>query len=201
MVVIQHGEKVREPGDPGLTEQGRHQALVTARFVAEGFGPAAVWASPSRRAVDTATPLAALVGCVVRVDERLRERMNWEGTHAQTLGQFLSEWNRSTSDRSFIPTAGDSSEQAAARFIAAMAEIVDVESTDTVAVVTHGGVTVDTLRTIVGDRLILDHRPELMANGVPCGAVTVLEQDRSMWCVAQLPSVEHLDAPMGHRPA
>jgi broad specificity phosphatase PhoE len=201
VVVVQHAEKVREPGDPGLTEQGRHQALVTARFVADRFAPFAVWASPLRRAVETANPLAEALGCGVRVDARLRERMNWEGDQVQTLEDFLSEWNRTTNDRSFIPVTGDSSERAAARFIDAITQIVeDRESGDTVAVVAHGGVTVDTLRTIAGDAQIRGRRPELVANGVPCGATTVLERDDDTWRLVQLPSVEHLDATVEHRP-
>lgn len=202
VVVVQHGQKVRAPGDPGLTGQGRRQALATARFVADRFTPSGVWASPLRRAVETAQPLAEAMGCELHIDPRLRERMNWEGDQAQTLEEFLSEWGRATDDRSFIPMTGDSSDQAATRFIDAITQIVqDRDPTDTVAVVAHGGVTVDALRTIAGDARIRESRPDLVAEGVRCGAVTLLERDGAGWRVVQLPSVDHLDASVEDRPA
>jgi hypothetical protein len=33
VVVVQHGDKERLPGDPGLTELGKRQALTTARWL------------------------------------------------------------------------------------------------------------------------------------------------------------------------
>jgi hypothetical protein len=33
ILVVQHAEKKQEPGDPGLTEQGREQAAATARWL------------------------------------------------------------------------------------------------------------------------------------------------------------------------
>lgn len=201
VVVVQHGEKVREPGDPGLTDRGRRQALTTAGFVADQFAPSEVWASPLRRAVETAEPLAAALGCELRVDPRLRERMNWEGDQVQTLEEFLADWGRATDDRSFVPATGDSSDQAADRFIEAITEIVaNHDSTRTVAIVAHGGVTVDTLRTIAGDAQVQQVRPDLVSNGVPCGSVTLLERTAGAWRVVSFPSDDHLEESAEHRP-
>ena len=200
VVIVQHGEKEREPGDPGLTPSGRAQARVTARFVAERFAPSAVWSSPLRRAVETAAPLAESVGVEVRIDPRLRERMNWDGDEQQSLEEFLGEWHQATEDRSFVPRSGDSSESAARRFIEAIDAIATAGS-GTVAVVAHGGVTVDTLRTIAGDEAVRDQRPELLADGVPCGAVTILDRISDRWRLIDLPSTDHLDATVDHRPA
>lgn len=128
--------------------------------------------------------------------------MNWEGDHDYTFEEFLAEWRRATDDRSFLPTSGDSSEGAATRFLAAITQITgDAGPSDTVAVVAHGGVTADSLRTIAGDAHMRDVRPELMENGVPCGAVTILERAAAMWRLVQLPSFEHLDQSVEHWPA
>lgn len=195
LLVVQHGEKRRTPGDPGLTATGRHQAEDTARWIAGRFDVAAVWASPLRRAVETARPLAVAVGVEVAVDPRLRERMSWDGRGGQTSAEFLEEWQRATADRSYVPSSGDSSEQAASRFIAAISDIDDGMPTDdaTIAVVAHGGVTVDTLRTIAGDAHLRGHMPELITDGVPCGAVTILGRHEGRWQLEQLPSTSHLD--------
>ncbi len=200
--MVQHGEKLREPGDPGLTALGREQAERTARSAANRFGLVAVWASPLRRTVETAMPLAAAIGVEIGIDPRLRERMNWEGEQHQALEDFLAEWQVATNDRSYVPRSGDSSEQAAARFIEAITELTDELPPDaTLAVVAHGGVTVDTLRTIDGDENIRLSRPELLTDGVPCGAITVLERSGLTWQVNELPSTAHLDQAVHHRPA
>jgi hypothetical protein len=68
-------------------------------------------------------------------------------------------------------------------------------------VVAHGGVTVDTLRTIAGDQHVQASRPGLLTDGVPCGAITVLERTGLRWQVNQLPSTAHLDEAVQHRPA
>lgn len=200
--MVQHGEKLREPGDPGLTALGREQAERTARSAANRFGLVGVWASPLRRAVETAMPLAAAIGVEVGTDLRLRERMNWEGEQHQSLEDFLAEWQVATDDRSYVPRSGDSSEQAAARFIEAINEFTNQLPIDaTLAVVAHGGVTVDMLRTIAGDEYIQACLPELLTDGVPCGAITVLDRIGLRWQVDELPSTAHLDQAVHHRPA
>ena len=76
--IVQHAEKERLPGDPGLTELGLEQALATARWLGSGERPVAVWSSPMRRALETARPIADQFGVALRTDPRLRERMNWD---------------------------------------------------------------------------------------------------------------------------
>ena len=77
--MVRHGLPVREenepggkPADPPLSETGREQARRVAAWLApEGID--AVWSSPMRRAVETAEPLAELLGLEVVVDEELAE--------------------------------------------------------------------------------------------------------------------------------
>ena len=73
--LVQHGDKERSPGDPGLTELGRRQAAVTARWLRE-TELKALYSSPLRRARETAEPVGAATGLAVQVDSRLRERLN-----------------------------------------------------------------------------------------------------------------------------
>ena len=145
-------------------------------------------------------PLAAAIGMEIGIDPRLRERMNWQGAQYQALDDFLADWQVATNDRCYVPRSGDSSAQAAARFIEAITELTDQMPTGaTLAVFAHGGVTVDTLRTITGDDSIQLSRPELLTDGVPCGAITVLERTDLTWQVTQLPATAHLDQAVQHR--
>src|SRR5947209_6066216 len=59
--------------DVGLSERGRRQAELLAPVLAEAR-PAAVVSSAMRRAVDTATPIAAACGLGLRVEPDLHER-------------------------------------------------------------------------------------------------------------------------------
>jgi broad specificity phosphatase PhoE len=127
--------------------------------------------------------------------------MNWEGVAAETLDDFLADWNRATEDRTFVPRSGDSSQQAADRFLAALNELADEADPEAqLAVVAHGGVTVDALRTLLGDAYVRGHQPALIEDGVPCCAVTRLERSGETWTVT-LPSTEHLDQRIDHRRA
>lgn len=178
--VVQHAEKLPDPGDPGLTELGLRQAARTARWLGE-VGLAAVFSSPMRRARQTADAIASATGLPVSEDVRLRERMNWDGS--QPIEEFLADWAAAVRDRSFVPPTGDSSEQAGARFRDFLRDLA--EEAGPIAVCTHGGVTVDLLRTLIGDRALA---PSLLEKGVPPCAITTLDGQ----VVKSVASVHHL---------
>ena len=192
ILIVQHGEKDRLPGDPGLTESGRLHAEATAAWLRSTGSVSRIVTSPLRRAVETAEPIARLLGLAVTTDDRLRERMNWEGGDGQAIEEFMFEWRRASADRSFVPTNGDSSHQAAARFIAALDDLAMSTGDDgEVVVVAHGGVTVDVLRTLLGDQQLLAQRPSLIEDGVPSCAITTLRRNHDRWEV-EPPSDAHL---------
>lgn len=166
--LVQHAEKQRKGGDPGLTVTGRAQALWTGSCL-RGKGIDQVWTSPSRRARETAEIIAAVLGLPVRTDARLRERMTWDGV--LPLASYWADWEKSTEQRDFRPALGDSSREAGARFQSFLAD----HSADhgRMVVVSHGGVTVDLLRNVYGDER-LAQRPELLATGVPACGITRL---------------------------
>lgn len=165
--IVQHAAKRRDRVDPELTEVGGDQAATVAAELAE-IGIAALYSSPLRRARETAAPIAAVTGRAVTIDERLRERMEWDGH--QPLANFFDDWVRATEDRSYVPLCGDSSFAAADRFRRFLLEHLDDDRR--LAVVSHGGVTVDLLRTLAGDEAI-DRR--LIDDGVPNCRITRID--------------------------
>jgi broad specificity phosphatase PhoE len=166
--LVQHAEKQRKGGDPGLTVTGRAQALWTGSCL-RGKGIDQVWTSPSRRARETAEIIAAVLGLPVRTDARLRERMTWDGV--LPLASFFADWEKSTEQRDYRPPLGDSSREAGQRFEAFLTEHADDRGR--IAIVSHGGVTVDLLRNLYGEELLAD-RPELIGQGVPACGITRL---------------------------
>lgn len=170
--LVQHAEKVREPGDPGITDAGRADARATGRWAAR-MGVRRVYCSPLLRSRQTAEVIAEQLGVAPRrlepiEDPRATERLNWDGTIP--FAAFAAEWRRTVEDRSYTPPFGDSSRTAAARLWALVSE-VDALDGHTV-VVTHGGVTVDLLRGLLGDAAL---STALIQDGVPSCAVTTID--------------------------
>ena len=63
-----------------------------------------MYTSGLRRAVETATIIAKAMGAEIVVDDRVRERMNWDGGSATTLEAFMEEWDKASADRDYVPT-------------------------------------------------------------------------------------------------
>lgn len=146
VTVVQHAEKERSAGDPGLTERGHEQARRIARRLA-GSDVDVLLCSPLRRTRETAAPLAKALGLEPVPEARLVERMNWDGS--VPLEEFLADWDRATQDRGFVPRVGESSSAAGERFASVVREVG--RRRRHAVLVAHGGVTVDGLRTLVGD--------------------------------------------------
>ena len=200
VVVVQHGEKERLPGDPGLTGLGHRQARVTAEWSGLGDAPVGIWVSPMRRARETAAPIAEVLDIAVTVDPRLRERMNWDDPGTETIEAFLDDWRAATADRSHVPRSGDSSSQAAERFLEVLDDLAREHAAGTAIVVAHGGVTTDALRTLLGDDELRARAPSLLDDGVPCCALTTLESTGGGWRVASVAVTDHLADGSAHRP-
>jgi broad specificity phosphatase PhoE len=143
------------------------QAVQTARWL-EARDVRRLFSSPQRRAWQTAEVLASALGLTIVPDPRLRERVNWAGTG--TFEAFLADWQRSLEDRNHVPVGGNSSRQAGERMRAFVGGLP--ASQGPVVAVTHGGATVDLLRTLLGDDKV---PPRLLSDGVPPCAITTLE--------------------------
>lgn len=165
--LVQHGEKEPLPGDPGLTGTGRQQATRTGRWLL-GAGVRAVSTSPMRRARETADCIAAVTGLAVQPDARLRERLNWDGS--LPFDAILALWARTMRDRDWVPADGESSRQAGRRLAEFLAGLAAAPGP--VAAVTHGGITVDLLRNLLGDDAM---PPHLLTKGVPPCAITAVD--------------------------
>ena len=164
--LVQHGEKQRLPGDPGLTPRGRQQATETGQWL-RGLEVCALYSSPLRRGQQTAGCIASAIGLAVQLDDRLRERLNWDGS--EPFDAFLAVWARTTRERSFVPRGGDSSQQAGARLRAFLAGLPGTPGP--AAVVTHGGITADLLRNLLPDDAL---PPQLLSAGIPPCAITTV---------------------------
>lgn len=199
-MIVQHGEKQQHQADPGLTERGLRQAHAVAAVV-KSAAVASIHTSPLRRAQETAGPLGQALGLPVGVEADLKERMDWCPDSGGTLEDFLVEWRRASLDRDYQPRVGDSSRRAGQRFDQALRRLAEAEPRGAVVVVSHGGVTVDFLRTAFED-VAAPQIADLTENGVPGGAITGVSLDAGIWHLERLASLDHvrdIDR-SGHRP-
>ena len=160
LLLIRHGEtewnsaaRIQGYRDIGLSERGRRQAQVLARFLA-GHRLDAVYASDLSRAIQTAEPLAQQRALALRIDARLKERSFglFEGsTYAEAEARWPHEyaiWSRR--DPGHALPGGESFLDARRRVLAGLGDIAREHAGQTVAVVTHGGVLDIIYRTAQG---------------------------------------------------
>ena len=148
LVLVRHGETEsnrerlalgRE--DVPLNERGRRQAAALAASLA-GVPLAAVYASPLRRALETARPLADARGLEVQVEDGLIEMAvgDLEGLSPQELrdryGDFLRDWFSSQAGELRMP-GGESLQDVQDRAWAVVERLRARHPEDTVVVVTH----------------------------------------------------------------
>lgn len=143
--------------------------------------------------METASVIGEHFDLAVHCDHRVRERINWDGEPVQSFESFIAEWERTTFDRDHLPASGDSSRQAAERMVEAIGDIAGAHPGAMVVVVTHGGVTVDLLRTLLGDEALAASAPRLVAEGVPPCALTTLRRIGTAWRVDAIASDRHVD--------
>jgi len=185
VIIVQHAQKEPVPGDPGLTLLGHDQARQAGARLRHAGPIDELWASPLRRAIETAGHIATELGVpvpAIRRDNRIRERMNWPGEPHQSWQDFQREWERSTIDRDFRPLFGDSSRPAGERFAAFLDERHVARPGGRIIVVAHGGVTVDLLRIWFGDERVRDAAPGAIQDGIaPCRITRiVLDEGRRL---------------------
>lgn len=160
LLLLRHGQtqlslqnRFSGRGDPPLTELGRRQADVAAKYLAGAGGIASVITSPLQRARDTAVAAAQALGTDVIVDEDLIETDfgDWEGLTFAEIGERDPELQRRwLHDTSVVPPRGESFDNVAERVRRVRDRITREYRCQTVLVVSH----VTPIKTML--RLALD---------------------------------------------
>jgi broad specificity phosphatase PhoE len=138
--------------DPGISEAGRQQAVITAELLAEDE-ISCVYASPLRRAAESADTIAAHCGgdagrVTMQMTPALRERVNWGDIPGQSFEEFKAMWERCNRERKFVPPKGNSSFDAGQRLEDFCLSVIREPHKDAVIGITHGGILADFLLNI-----------------------------------------------------
>jgi 2,3-bisphosphoglycerate-dependent phosphoglycerate mutase len=140
LLLIRHALPVRVdegttdgPADPHLSPRGREQAQALADWLKAEERVDAIWASPMRRAMETAEPVALALGLPVQVDEGLCEF----DRHADSYIP-IEELKAANDPRWYqVP---ERPEDFAGHVVAAIERVVATHPSQRVAVICHGGV-------------------------------------------------------------
>jgi len=154
-MLIRHGLPVRRDlsegiADPELAEAGLAQAQHLARYLTDESIDA-VYASPLRRAFQTAEPLAAAKGLPITVVDAVAE---WDRTSSEYVP--VEELKAANDPRWQAMMRGEWSvhdetpEEFSQRVVSAVEAIIDAHPGQRVAVVCHGGVVNSYLSHILG---------------------------------------------------
>lgn len=187
LTLVRHGETSANvegvwhgSTDTRLTDRGRTQARAVASFLIDREPVAAVYASPLRRALDTARAIAEAFCLPVRTDPDLAEfdLGYWEGKTFLELEQEMRLWSRMRLDPDFTAPGGESPRRVATRMTGALRRISNAHPQERVVVVSHGGAlslaieilidgTCGEWRRVMANcavsELVLDPEPELLA--------------------------------------
>ena len=156
--LIRHGEslynaegRIQGQSDVELSPLGLRQSEAIADALA-GESIDAVFASPLRRAMQTARPIAARLGLEIECDDRLKEidagifqGLLWSEIEAKFPGE-AGPWRRQEAD--FAIPGGESRRDLMVRGLAAF-EAIRERSFQRVAVVSHGGILAGALKALL----------------------------------------------------
>ena len=182
LYLVRHAQARADDGSYGhdtpLSPLGRRQAEAVAVALAHA-GLAAIYASPMRRARETAEPLARVTGLEVRVDERLSEFEIADWDPDDENHEYDWAWRPEHTGTPGGETIGAFAE----RVGAACDDIVRPHAGEAIAIVSHSGTGDAILRWAMG---LASDSPWFHEFDLPNGAIVEL----SMW-----PGGRHANGP------
>ena len=155
---------------------------------------AAIYASPLRRAIATATPLAAAIGVDVQQRDGLAEidYGRWDGLPAEVVARdFHDDYVRWSADPAWnAPTGGETAIALAQRMTDVVEEITVAHTEGNVLVVSHKA----SIRVLLCALLGVDVGRFRRRFGCPVGSVTIVEFGEHGPLAAAVADRSHLDA-------
>ncbi|SDJ68741.1 histidine phosphatase family protein [Sediminibacillus albus] len=135
LFMIRHCNAEGQHKDSPLTKDGVIQAQIVAEFLQDyGYKMDRILSSPFLRAVESIKPYAQRNSLPIEIDERLEERLLSE----EPVDDWMDVLEQSFTDMNFKLPGGESSNDASLRAKQLVDEIMEDDSCENVAIVTHG---------------------------------------------------------------
>lgn len=192
--LIRHGDRLQEMGDPELTKTGRQQSHKVAQYL-DDKQIDVVYSSPLLRTKQTAEIIAKMLHVPLEFSELLRERVNWGDDPNQSFEDIVSEWAKCTLNRTYQPAVGDSSVDCGKRVEQLVEQILD-KNYNNVVFVTHGGLILDYLRNVFGDKYLMEFTDkdilEIQQMVTEC-SIFIIKIDKNSKKLLEFGLTSHLD--------
>lgn len=194
--ILRHGARISSKEDTSISEIGKKQAGLTASHLKK-LNISEIYASPLKRAQETALIISRALKLLVKTENRLRERLLWGDRKGESFDEFLSEWIKTTIDRNYQPLFGDSSFMAGNR----MKSLIDEISKNdiNILIVAHAGVITDFLRNVFRDEnlpLVIDPiSKERYIKILEC-SITVVHKNGEKYQLEKVNDINHLPLPI-----
>lgn len=198
LIVIRHGQSVANKEDKfagisdfDLTERGKMQAELAAKYIKERFTVNAVYASDLLRAYNTALPTAKAFGLEVNRAQAFREihAGRWEGVRYEDIwktdGDIFSLWSTDYT-KAYCPE-GETVTQVVARAQAEARRIAEAHDGETVVIASHA-------TPVWAIRELSQENNEEYTNGslAPNASITVIEYKDGKFYEVRHSITEHL---------
>jgi len=185
--------------DPDLTSDGTEMAAAFASSY-KATTWQAVYVSPLRRTVATATPLCNALGLTMTMRDELKEigYGEWEGKSVAVVdSKYHDEYIRWQADPAWNPpTGGEPAIEIARRTLKVIEEIKEKYNDGNVLIVSHKA----TIRIILCGFLGIDVGRFRYRLGCPVGSVSKVEFTKSGPLLRTLASVSHLSEALRNLP-
>ena len=198
LLVIRHGESVANKEDKfagisdfDLTERGKMQAELAAKYIKERFTVNAVYASDLLRAYNTALPSAKAFGLEVKRAQAFREihAGRWEGVRYDEIwqkdGEAFSLWATDYT-KAYCPE-GETVMQVVARAQAEARRIAEAHDGETVVIASHA-------TPVWAIRELAQENNEEYTNGslAPNASITIINYENGKFFEVRHSITEHL---------
>jgi broad specificity phosphatase PhoE len=180
--------RVQGHSDVPLSDLGRQQAGAVAEVLA-GLSLDALYASPLRRACETAEIVAARVELPIQLDDRLKEvnvgifqaqlRSELNRLYPEEIARWTSE------DLDYVVPGGESRRQLVHRGREALMSIV-AAGHQSVGIVSHGRILMTTIKDLIG---IPPQKPPFALQN---GSITTLSYNEGKFEIVTLDQIDHL---------
>ncbi len=189
--LMRHGDKIRIPGNPGLSDLGKSQSKLTAIYLMDK-NISAILSSQLARVRETARIISKRLGMEFKEDKRLTERINWGDVPNVSFSEFLKEWEKTDKDRDYKPKFGQSSRETGNKLLEVIKEFEKEKESQNILIVTSGGTITDLLRNIFGDDYLESKRSGFIDGGIKDASITILQANDGNYKLIEFASTKHL---------
>jgi broad specificity phosphatase PhoE len=184
---------VKEIGDPPLNPLGIEEAEKTGKYFLDK-NIDLILSSPQKRALQTAEIIQKILKTPpLKVNDILKERINFGDVKSQTYPEFLEMWQKSSLERNWVLPNGESS-MSTGRRMESVIPILTLGTFRNIILATHGGIIIDFIRNAFSETEVNKKMPTYLKNKLVVGycSITKIEVDGNSLKLISIGDTSHL---------